>query len=622
MRYKLIVLILLLPSILYSQVLWIKGSSINITQRLSVLEDTSGRWTIDDVAASPVAAQFRSSDQPVLNFGFTQSVYWLRFTIEVPESEKLLLELEHAFIPNANLFYKNSDSTWTSLSSGYEVSLKKKIINHHNQIFPLPTGRQIIYVRLIPYLHPVEVNVWEQNSFSTHVNNQWLIYGIYVGILFFAIAINLFLFFSLRKSFYLLYAILVFLYLSASAGVMEGYLIYILPEADMMFWYKLIPVLNMPALLFYCLSFLEIRTAARTAHKITVVLAVAIIVYICILFVTPLMPYLVINQVLAFIVFLHTIALGIYMGRRGNMLGYYFSITYVIWFILLCFEYVYIHFGVPPHIFDLSYVSVAMFVETFMLAFLQARRFRWERMADEKARLDMQRNIIEIEGRLQNEIMQAQLEMQEQTLRSISQEIHDNIGQTLSFVKINLNLANGNSAQPEKERLVDSIDLLSKAIQDLRDLTRTLSVDYISEVGLTTAIEEQVSLLRKTGAFYIELLVIGRIESFTPKRELLVFRIVQEMLNNAMKHANATQIMIKAKYTDENLMIEFEDNGRGFDVGKAARLSKGFGLKNITHRAELLGGSITLDTQINLGTRLKLVIPKVHSSPGTAALVS
>lgn len=583
----------------------------NISGHVYFLEDTEDRINIVDLSSGKYDSCFRLSNKPMLNFGFNESAYWLRFEFVNKTPDSLFLELAHAFIPYAELFYQSENGKWKSIKSGYKVNLKDKIIKDHHQIFPLPSDKKKIYIKLIPYLHPIKVNIWQKDAYLLNANKQRIIYGLYAGILFFAITINIFLFFALKKSYYLQYALLVFLYTAASAGVMEGYMIYFFSDADMMYWYKIIPVLNMPALLFYCITFLEIKKVSSTMYTVTFLISVFLILYIIYLHFSPLLPFLFLNQIFALAVFILTIVLGVVVGKKGNKLGYYFSITYSIWFILLCFEEIHIQFGVPEHVLELSYVSVAIFVEAFLLAFLLAKRFQWERNDDEKIKFEMQQSIVEIKQRFQNEIMQAQLEMQEETFKNISQEIHDNIGQTLSLIKINLSMVDNKIPESEREKISDSKELLSKAIHELRDLTKNMNTDFIKQLGLTKAIEQQVEFIRKTGKYIIDYSVTGSIEAYELQKELLIFRIIQELINNTIKHAHADHIDIGIQYENKKMTLIYSDNGKGFDMDEVSKEKlKGIGLSNIINRTELIGGVVVIKSNPKEGTKITLIVPK------------
>lgn len=213
------------------------------------------------------------------------------------------------------------------------------------------------------------------------------------------------------------------------------------------------------------------------------------------------------------------------------------------------------------------------------------------------------------EKEFQQTLLQTQLEIQEQTLKNISQEVHDNIGQVLTLAKLNLNtldFANMNNLQQKVE---DSKQLVSKAINDLRDLSKSLNTDNVTTWGLIKSIEYQLELIRKNG-YETKLVIEGEITKLEPQKELIIFRIVQETLNNIMKHAEATKISVQAIYFMDTFELMILDNGKGFDIFQVeSDASRGLGIKNMHNRAKLVNAAFQLSSTIGSGTILQLTIP-------------
>ena len=144
-------------------------------------------------------------------------------------------------------------------------------------------------------------------------------------------------------------------------------------------------------------------------------------------------------------------------------------------------------------------------------------------------------NMKTIELQFQQTLLQTQLEIQEQTFKNISQEIHDNIGQVLSLAKLNINTMSEATPEILQEKINDSKDLISKAIQDLRDLSKSLNTDYITELGLIRAVEYELEMIKKTGNYKMQFDIEGKAIRLEKQQELIFFRIVQEALHNIIK---------------------------------------------------------------------------------------
>jgi two-component system, NarL family, sensor kinase len=218
----------------------------------------------------------------------------------------------------------------------------------------------------------------------------------------------------------------------------------------------------------------------------------------------------------------------------------------------------------------------------------------------------------EMKINFKNEILQSELEMQEDTFESISMEIHDNISQLLSVAKLNLGRI-GNLTGEDLKKIQYSVDLMSEAMYGLNDLSRRLNAEMIREEGLCVAVEEYVSQLRKSTEFEIVFNTSGFKKYFPIEKELILFRILQESVNNIIKHAEANHIIIDLHFSHDSLQLNIRDNGKGFDLsGTSNRSQKGAGIKNMQKRAALIGGKFLLETGLEKGTRISIELPVIR----------
>src|ERR1700750_1824105 len=143
----------------------------------------------------------------------------------------------------------------------------------------------------------------------------------------------------------------------------------------------------------------------------------------------------------------------------------------------------------------------------------------------------------ELHAAFHQELLKTQLEVQEQTLNYISTEIHDNITQVLSFVKLTLANIASSSEGEKKSKIDESRQLVAQTISDLRDLSKSLSFEHIASLGLVQTIEIEVDRINKSGLLNAQIQIDGASYSLGDQRELVLFRIFQEALNNTLKHA-------------------------------------------------------------------------------------
>ncbi len=212
----------------------------------------------------------------------------------------------------------------------------------------------------------------------------------------------------------------------------------------------------------------------------------------------------------------------------------------------------------------------------------------------------------------ENTLLQSQLEIQEQTFQHISREIHDNIGQKLTLAKLHLNTLNYAETGKSILQVNDSVDMISEAINDLSDLSHSMSSEIILNNGLIKALEFEAAQLTKSGKYKISFSATGRPIFMNANTELVLFRIVQESLNNIVKHAHASAIDINLHYNTFLLTMEINDNGMGFYTDMPGT---GTGLKNIKKRAGMLKGDLKITSAPQNGTKIKIEIPIYENNP-------
>ena len=253
--------------------------------------------------------------------------------------------------------------------------------------------------------------------------------------------------------------------------------------------------------------------------------------------------------------------------------------------------------------FILIGIIITLILISFIISFLWVNQKRYFKYQKEKQTLQSQ---------FSQTLLQTQLEIQEQTLKNISEEIHDNIGQVLSLAKLNVGTMDIHQPQQLQQKIDDSKSLIAKAIQDLRDLSKSLHTGYVQEMGLLRAIEYELEMLRKAGKHETKLILTGEAFRFNNQKELILFRMVQEILNNIIKHANASTIEINMSYNSEFFSTTITDNGIGFDsrpLEDSEKINFGLGIKNMHNRAKLIGAEFILFSTTGTGTTIQIVLP-------------
>ncbi|REC54509.1 histidine kinase [Chryseobacterium piscium] len=209
--------------------------------------------------------------------------------------------------------------------------------------------------------------------------------------------------------------------------------------------------------------------------------------------------------------------------------------------------------------------------------------------------------------RFEKELATSQIEMKEQTLNYIGQELHDDLGQKLSVVRLRQNQLIAKMNDSEKEELVELNELLRECIQDIRNLSKTLITEQVIHFGLIESLEREINKIQKLRLLKIELITQKHDIDIMPKHGLILFRIIQESINNILKHSRAKNVSIKIEDDHEKLDILISDNGKGFNIN----LKKdGSGLKNMELRAKIIHADFSIQSEPDKGTQTSITYYK------------
>jgi two-component system NarL family sensor kinase len=233
------------------------------------------------------------------------------------------------------------------------------------------------------------------------------------------------------------------------------------------------------------------------------------------------------------------------------------------------------------------------------------------------------KKLLKVESDFQENMLITRIEIQEQTFKHIAREIHDHIGQRLTMARLQINQLGDAVSILHHEKLFEASNMIEEAIADLKQLSRSITANVIREEGLLSALQIEVNRVKKIIPIEIELAITKEEESpFMPEEnELIIYRILQEALQNIIKHAEARSVLIEMIYNNHNLTMRICDNGRGFDP--VANTQKNnfekSGLSNLKKRAEMLSGNFRIESEPGKGTSLIFQFPHQPTNPDHAA---
>ena len=244
---------------------------------------------------------------------------------------------------------------------------------------------------------------------------------------------------------------------------------------------------------------------------------------------------------------------------------------------------------------------VFLIAPAFLLIYVNQYNKRKKRHIEEKEMMKLT---------FESEIAKTNLEVQEQTMETIGRELHDNIGQLLSLVSQTLNSVKLEEPEKARQKIDSAVDFTMLSIKELRQLGKLLQGEQLIGLGLCEAIRQMINWIEKSGQYLVNYDIEGEQPAQNnPDKDLILFRILQEVFNNIIKHSKASEINIKLTYGQGGIRLQVIDNGAGFDINHLQEDQKGMGLLNIQKRAEIVGGEISIQSQPGEGTCIEIFIP-------------
>lgn len=240
--------------------------------------------------------------------------------------------------------------------------------------------------------------------------------------------------------------------------------------------------------------------------------------------------------------------------------------------------------------------TVFILLTGFLLFFLIRYRTKKNQYIQEKENLQKEFGQI---------LLQSQVEVQENTFADLSAELHDNIGQLLVSTKALLGVTQ-RQLPVVSETLLIADETLAKAINEVRSLSKLLDKDWLRQFDFIHNLDAEVKRIGAMKTVEINFTHPGEI-SLPPEEQLILFRIVQEALQNSVKHSNARKIDIDISHSVSALVLSLSDNGSGFQ--KDEKIHTSLGLKNMVHRTTMLGGTIEWLTSAANGSTVIIKLP-------------
>jgi signal transduction histidine kinase len=258
-------------------------------------------------------------------------------------------------------------------------------------------------------------------------------------------------------------------------------------------------------------------------------------------------------------------------------------------------------------LFTLGVALAAVLLALFFIVRDYSHRMRVNKLlAAQKEEINQQK-IRDLENNLKIETMQSMLAGQESERQRVAQDLHDSVGGLLAAVKIQLETML--SKKPERAQDNDWIKikaLLDETVSETRHIARNMQPSALLEFGLVTALRDLTNRVHGEGVPHITFQHFGEFADLNREIALNCYRIIQELIQNSLKHAQATEIMVQITRTDNQVALLVEDDGTGFDPESN---QKGMGTDNVARRAQFLKGELSVQSAKGQGTSTLVTVP-------------
>lgn len=256
-----------------------------------------------------------------------------------------------------------------------------------------------------------------------------------------------------------------------------------------------------------------------------------------------------------------------------------------------------------------NYILVASIGVLLLLFMLGYRNYRnHELLAKQQKEMDQQK-IRELEKDRQLVAVDYMLKGQEEERSRLAKDLHDGLGGMLSGVKYSLVNMKENSIIDHAQLAVfeKSLNMLDTSISELRRVAHNMMPEALAKFGLDDALKDYCSAFQSSSNMHVQYQSFGMEKRLPAGTEIILYRIVQELLNNTVKHAKATEVIVQLIRTENRVSVTVEDNGKGFDIQSLER-SKGAGWSNIRTRVDYLKGKLEMDSQPGQGTSVNVEV--------------
>jgi signal transduction histidine kinase len=212
----------------------------------------------------------------------------------------------------------------------------------------------------------------------------------------------------------------------------------------------------------------------------------------------------------------------------------------------------------------------------------------------------------EMKNNFDRELLRSHLEIQSQAFETISRELHDNVGTLISIAIVHIRSLDIGIHGNEQQKLTEADSLLNEAMVTLRDISKSINPENIKRLGWQKSFIAELDRIRKTNLFIVHYSEEGDPFTIELQKQIIIFRILQETLNNIVKHSGGTHINVNICFSNSGVIITIKDDGKGFQQELTDLSMQGAGIKNMRARAAMLPATLDIESRAEAGTVVTL----------------
>jgi two-component system, sensor histidine kinase LadS len=547
------------------------------------------------------------NDISALNFGISKSNFWLKISVSNTVSDATYKLALSTITPDTIEIYSIKDGRIEKKLIGEAMPSDERFLNYYFK--PTAETPSVFYLKITGDGQPIALpfRILRSDIGDDKDTVAILFSGLIYGFVSFILIINLILFVGTKEKLYVYF----FIFNVFCTGVVlyfDGFVKFLLIR-DSVYWNNQFIILalcgSFVSVNYYFLNFLNIKKNRPFMVKYFHGINIAFLVVLCLSFWHPVgfNLYIKFNLVMttaeAFLLFVSVV-----MVRHREQ--EYFLIQLISIVLLIGFGTVtqlYFFGFLPINLLTTNAIHCMVLPQIFIQAFALGKRFSV--LAQE--RLALQSTLLESS----EQYSQSLISTLENERKRLSSEFHDSIGQNLLVIRNRILLMlKQNYTAAQKGKLDGLASLTSETLEEIRIISQNLRPTTLDTIGLTASLNNMVERLKRSTEIKIDFNCPQNIdESVQKSLEINVYRILQELTNNVLKHSKATNCIITITQDEHCILMNITDDGVGFDTSKMASLNTGNGFSSIKERVKILKGELKIVSENQKGTTVNIKFP-------------